>query len=1135
MISKNFKIYRSSAGAGKTFTLAKEYIKIALQINKFDEEFDPEYYKHILAVTFTNLATAEMKERILSQLKNFANAFDKNSDDMLRAIVNEFYGVKEDDPNPEQEAHPDEKVLFNRIKNRSSQVHQRILHGYSNFSVSTIDAFSQKIAQAFKRDLNFPFNYELVLDADSLLEDATYVLMDKLGQEEHLLLTEALETFSIKKAEEESSWNVVPQIKSFGKALFDEDQRGIINKLGTNPVTKTEMNIEEYSKLAKRLKKIIYEDNQTKKDELLEKLKLDLSNAGAPVEDLAKNVGGFLKRFEGDIAKVNTKLTNTVIKALEGDTGRAIATAPNYKKAPAGYDAALPIYQNGIEELLKLVGDTQLIKNVYDKIYLLITAQVLKEEMANMKEEQGWVHISEIGENINKIVEESPMPYLYERLGEKYFHILIDEFQDTSKTQWHNLIPLVAHSLSMYEGECLVVGDAKQSIYRWRGGKAEMLVDLPEIPTAKGTALEEEEYVLKQDGDPKKLGKNYRSSPNIIRFNNSLYEFIRTQKNDELLSKFYLGGEQGIVKKVGGQVRLTACQKDGNKDLYEAPSLQRITDEIEHLVNEKNYDYKDIAILVRFNKHGAAIAEKLVQEGIEVISSESLLVNSAPSVQFIVNMIRLLVRRADKILFMKIARFLYAHYNDVKSLRWETVNQAPTQIHGDEYARIGEAVAECATHQNFEEFIKKEFDVEFSVSTFRRKTLFDQIEFLIKTFKLNKRTTEQAYQMKFLGTVLQHSTRNGNSAQEFLSKWELLKEKEALSVPENINAVRIFSIHKSKGLEFPVVLLPFADWSTTPRTNDSKWFDWENNNLVPELSAVQLGISSKLEGTDFEEGYNQEIRDVYIDAINMLYVATTRAKNYLHIFLNEDLKKKTASSVANPMIDFISFATGQSDFDVLEEASTTIDEIVFKEFRFFEDEKVVNKEKAAVEPENRREIIHTDNTDKLRMKSGSLEIGEKVISLEDRLLAKDKGILLHKAFEKIRFAEDVEDAIAFLKSKGYIDKEDVTDYRDHILQIINDEEIKQYFDGNSGYIVLNESEIVSPKKELMKASVIDRPDRLLLKGEEVVVIDYKTGSFNKEHEEQIKRYGRTLKSMGFKDIKLILLYTENIKSHQVDL
>ncbi|ANQ49119.1 UvrD-helicase domain-containing protein [Flammeovirga sp. MY04] len=1137
--SKKFNIYRSSAGAGKTFTLAKEYIKIALQIEKFDEEFNPDYFQHILAVTFTNLATAEMKERILEQLLKFSKAESKLEDDMLKSIINEFFGFGIDDITPDEQKSPLEPEIFNRIKSRSKIVHQQILHGYSNFSVSTIDAFSQKVAQAFKRDLDFPFNFELVLDSSNLLEDAIYSLMDRVGKEEAKDLTKALTQFSLKMAEEDRSWNIVPNISDFGKALFDDNQRRIIEKLGINQETKEELSIADFSKIANRLRKIIYEDNEKIVQDAYQTIRKSLSDNGLSLDELSSNVGKAIIKFDKPLSQMDKKkdIGNPIKKVAESGDPSSLTTKTNYKKFGGQMDAAYPLIQSSVASIIEVILSTELIKKVYDKIYLVGTALLLQKELEVQKKEQGWIHISEIGDNINKIVEDAPIPYLYERLGERYHHILIDEFQDTSKTQWHNLIPLVSNALTEGEGnKCLVVGDAKQSIYRWRGGQAEMLVELPHLPTAKGTALQQEEYVFEKEANPLKLGKNFRSFPNIIEFNNTLYEFIRQDAKKEMLSKFYEGGEQEKVKKQGGQVRLSILQQSGSASESEEINLKRIHQVIQQLVEEEGYAYKDIAILVRKNDNGAKIADYLVKEDVEVISSESLLVNSAPSIQFMVNMIRLLARRLDKMLYMEIIRFLFAHFNDIKNNRWEKKNESPTIFPGSDYVDLGKAMKECESPSDFEAILKKEFDVDFELSSFRRKSMFDQVEFLIQNFQLNKRTTEQSYQMKFLGVVLSHSQKKGNSAQEFLNRWESLKDKEAISVPDNINAVRILSIHKSKGLEFPVVLLPFANWSVKPQNKSSKWFNWEGNDVIPELGATNLPLSSYLENTEFAEDYLEEVEETFIDAVNMLYVATTRAKKHLHIFTVDSRFKST--QVTDLLLKFKDFAFSHDNFDAKELASVTIssetNEEIFNEYEFFSDD-VPNKDAEQISAVNEiKEIIHTDQSEHLRMKSGSLELGEKEIHLEEIALAKNKGVIIHKAFEKIRFKEDYIEASNYLERKGWIDYEELLEYQDAILKIISHPEVSIYFDKSSGYTVLNETEIISPRKELMKAAIVDRPDRLMYKGDEAIVIDYKTGNHNDHHEVQIKRYGTALKKMGFKTIKLILLYTENNDVHHVE-
>ena len=1125
-----FKIYRSSAGSGKTFTLTKEYLKLALATPGI-EGFSPFYFRFILAVTFTNDAASEMKERILNNLSEISHLKEGEKHDMLALIQEEL-----------KLEYPELDLGEKELKIRASALHETILHRYTDFSVSTIDAFSNRVVQSFKKDLNLPYNYDIVLEVDELLEEASDLLQDQIGTDNEIEIGNLLVEFAIKKADEESSWYIDDALKKFGKQLFNEERIEHIEAISDLKPTAFKKIIANIYKYIAGVDKELMALGET----ALDLIKSNGISEAALARGKQGIAGFFNKAASSGSTIIELNLNNSYIKkTLEDDkwtSGKANAAE---KSAIDGIKVQLSEIYYQIERLaIAETGNYIIASNLKRNIYLLATVNELNKKINEIKEEKNQVHISDFNRKINQIVEEEPVPYIYERLGDRFKHILIDEFQDTSRMQWHNLIPLVLNALGLNMGN-LIVGDAKQAIYRWRGGKADMLVNLPAVPTAPlDSVIAMEAEALKQHHLPLALSINRRSKANVIRFNNQFFTELKDKYAADFpaLSGFYDDVAQETTKKEGGFVKMEFIQQKLSKAISKEATFQRVFTHITDLVQSGEFQYSDIAILVRSNRDGAFLAERLMENNINVVSNESLLLHNSPLIKFITGFLRVIAFPVYPVLKIELIEFLDQHFQKLDSKR-ETIG-------GEAYSELSGILQENDLYQFFE-WLNEFFGADLQVRGIQFRTLYEITEELIRQFQLHFETEQQVYIQKFLDVVLSFSTKKGNSLLDFIDYWDNQEGKISVSSPGKSTAVRIMTIHKSKGLQFPVVILPFANWTLKPQTFETRWFDWHNPNISGDLHSVILPVKSDLEKTVLANEYLNEIEQVFLDAINVLYVGFTRPEAALIVISDEKENSKSESSVADLLYNYSASLPAEKQLEDVEievvteskESATVkvISSLPLGELPQAKDtvelkaesEEKPDSEDSKVQTYELKEFIHTSNTNKIRMRKNTLRYDDSNISLKEIFSSRKEGLLIHYAFEKVKYREDIPQAVLDLVHEGLIDTDVAARYEKKMLEATHLPEIAPYFEKSNKLKIKNEKEIIlSGRGKATGASL--RPDRIVRLDDELVIIDYKTGKENEEkYAQQLKGYAKAFKDMGYQKIKMFILYTELLQVTEV--
>lgn len=1029
-----FAIYNASAGSGKTYTLVKTYLKILFSSDNLY------LFKNILGITFTNKAVAEMKDRIIENLKQFS------SEENLEKPIEMFEDIcKELEIEPEKLRAKAEKQLTT------------IIHNYASFDISTIDGFTHKLIRTFAHDLKLPLNFEVELDQDSLLNEAVDSLIAKAGTDE--ALTKVLVDFAIEKADDDKSWDVAYDFNKISKLLVNENDMPFIETL-------KHKTLNDFKILKTQLKKDILtiETSIVKDAECILTL---IDEAGLEHNDFSRS--SLPKHFQN--------LTNKKFE-IKFDLNWQVDLTDNNLLYPkrTTEDVALIIDQiqpqlaNAFNKTKQAVFNLKFLNAFYKNLTPLSVLNAINNELSILKTEQNKMLISEFNAIISKEIKNQPTPFIYERIGEKFKHYFIDEFQDTSQMQWKNLIPLLENSLSSENGSTMLVGDAKQAIYRWRGGKAEQFIDL--------FNEKKQPFQIKQQVET--LEENYRSFEKIVDFNNTFFKFLSHQVfNTNDYKTLYENAHQNITKKEDGYVSFLflEVEKDDDRDaMFSENTLKAINNCIEN-----GYTLEDICVLVRKKKEGVAIANYLSQNNIPIISSETLLLNNSPEVNFINNFLALLIHPKNNEVKIDILNYLTTLFNIENKHEFFS-----NHIH-------------LTLPQLFKSL--EEFNIYLTHNTLLHLPLYDLAETVVRSFNLVK--TSNAYIQFYLDVVLDFSQKKGSDISGFLNYFD--KKEESLSIvsPNGQNAVQIMTIHKSKGLEFPVVIFPFADLDIYREIEPKEWYALDKEKYQG-FSHTLLNYNKDFEYFG-DEGYrifNKHQSEQELDNINLLYVTLTRAAEQLHIISKKDISSKGVVNIKRYSGLFIEYLKHINQWD----DSKLV-------YAFGNPKRNTKKEITKEKTQTQLQFISTAkeaHNIKIVTKSGLLWDTTQQDAIE-------KGNLIHNIMSKINIKDDINYVINEYVNSSSINKEQASILKEIVNEIVNHSKLKDYYTSN--FIVYNERDIIT------KEGIILRPDRVVVSSSnEAVIIDYKTGLEDKKHQQQLQTYQDVLEDMSLKVIKKILVY-----------
>ncbi len=1035
----SFSIYDASAGSGKTYALVKEYLKIILVAPKNDA------YRNILAITFTNKAVHEMKSRIVGNLSEFAK--DEPSQKALDLM---------------QDLAKETELSIIQIKTKSQQIIKHIIHNYAAFDISTIDKFTHKVIRAFAHDLGLPMTFEVTLDTENLLIEAVDAIIAQAGEDE--TLTKLLIDFTMEKTDDDKSWDISREILETGRLVLNENNRNEITHFQDKTIAEF---VEIKSKLAEACK-VLEKENTTFAEtalSLIEKNGIDTKSFS----------GGYFPKHLISIQEGKFNPKNKTYHEFE-----------DIKINKTAKDGAL--IENIIPELLQIIDKVykNFEKRDFYKAFLknitpLSLLNTVSNELAKIQEEQNMLSISEFNAIIHREIQNQPAPFIYERLGEKYRHFFIDEFQDTSEMQWQNLIPLIDNATSSEidgeKGTLMIVGDPKQSIYRWRGGKAEQFIEL----SKDHNPFNNPEKVLEH------LDKNYRSYSQIIEFNNDFFQLLSNEFEHEDYKDLYQNhSHQKSNAKTGGYVNISFIPKIeeteendealGKTELYLLATLNTI-----QKVKQQGFELKDIVILTRKRSHGIAVANYLTEQGIPLLSSETLMIQNATEVRFIIYLLKYLKNNSD---LESKAHFL--HYIAEKI-------QDTLAVHDF----IAQGIVQ-KKESEFENWLTN-FDISLSFQDIRKKSLYEAVELIVSKFL--RSTNGNAYVQYFLDIVLERDVRNQAGISDFLNYWDKNAEKFSIPSPEGKNAVRIMTIHKSKGLEFPVVIMPFADENYSLSPKNKLWIDTEVDDFG--LPKVLVDNSKAVEGFGIlaKTVYFQKSQEELLDNINVLYVALTRAEEQLYVISNMNLDSKGIARKNNMSTFFVDYLVNKGEFEV--------DKL---EYEFG------NPSKLSSESDKTDDVQQIQSVKEvLNPKNIKIAQRESVMWGTHQQEAIEYGNVVHEILSFVKTKNDVDLAITKAIESGLITINQKDMVFKTIQEIVNHSELSICFE--EGNEVFNEQTIIQKEGKTIK------PDRMVLtNNKEVYLLDYKTGTHNPKYQLQLENYQNAIEKMGYKVVKKSLVF-----------
>lgn len=1087
MMEKALTVYKASAGSGKTFTLASEYITLVVK--------NPQDYKKILAVTFTNKATQEMKTRILSQLYGIAHKLPDSQAYYEQVLQKTGF--------PEQ-----------TIRENAAEALALLTHHYNEFRVQTIDAFFQSVLRNLARELNLTANLRIDLNDEQVEAQAVDELINSLEEGEEVLSW--IRDYIDKNIEDDKGWNVIGQIKDFGKNIFKDfykDHKAELDKRFKDASFFNDFITDLRRRRAQALKNL---NDQAK--QMLQKIR----EANVDNQNLFNNKSRGIYPYIVKLAKGTPsdndapKYVNTCIEnASKWPSGSCSADekATIIELASASLCNDLKLLEKYRTEGWKEYQSSNLTLKHLSQLRLL---HAISEAVDEINKDTNRFMLSNTQSLLSTLMKESDTPFVFEKMGAYLKHIMIDEFQDTSTIQWNNFRKLLDNCMAQIESHNLIVGDVKQSIYRWRQGDWKLLNNIEHEFSNEQIKIEP-------------LDTNYRSEENIIRFNNAFFtqavvQTVKELENDEIkgasqLIEAYKEIEQKPRKDNGkGCVRIKLFHYDKTVSAeYKESVLNELIDNVRQLL-ECGYKQKDIAILARSKTVIPDIVDKFQSEfgaDVSLVSDEAFQLDASLAVNVIIAALRLLTHPDDKLTESKLVK-LY--------------QQQVMQTDKDNNALFIDG-----GKMELKSFLPSGYIDKFE--SLLRLSLVDLVDEIYSLFNLGCLEGQSAYVCTFYDTLNEYLRDHPADIDDFIEEWEDTLSSNTIQSDE-VDGIRLITIHKSKGLEYDNVLIPFCDWELEKTNGNTIWCPGDNKEKpYGELPLIPIDFSKKMLGTVFEDDYKEEHLQNIVDNMNLLYVAFTRAGKNLFI-TGKKASKSTFTNLQNG-----NTATDRSQIiqlvidDLAKELSgATLDDAGDKEPICFEFGTLTDcEERVEQEKSTENPFELTPKTHKLKIetfphpvsfrqsnKSHDFINGEDIDPSDANRYIK-VGNILHQLFSTILTEADIEPRLKELEQEGVIYNDEVTsrELQNKIANALKNDKVKDWF--SSRWKLFNECTILDYDKE--SGDIYEhRPDRVMTDGKEIIVVDFKFGKPREEYHEQVQRYMSLLMRMGYEKVSGYIWY-----------
>lgn len=1047
---KTYIAINASAGSGKTYALVQRIIILCLIYpNRYDA------IRHILALTFTNKAANEMKKRILDWLKAFTEVDYKDNAD-LKNIKQEL----------EQKGI---LVTMEDLHWRSQKVLDYILHHYSVLNISTIDKFNSRLVRSFSYELGLAHQFNLEIQSEPYLIEAVDKMLDEIGKDDEI--SESFMDFVNYNLDNEERVSVnttlYKKAKEFVKDIHYENLKNNEN-----------FDWEAYHDTKKKLRDEIAEHRKLGKELSVKGLQL-IENAGLEIKDFSGgSVSGLGNYFHKYVAFWEHYSSKSQFP-FPSDEEKALA---NYQKGTASKDIQI---QNAVfsilDELLRLRSEiiSQYISIEKKKIILkellpLKFNKEIQEKLNEIEEENDLVLLSKFNILISENLKNEPSAFIYEKVGTRYQHFFLDEFQDTSKMQWENIIPLRDNAITSEHNTFTLVGDPKQSIYRFRGGDSDLMLDIINRKEVTPVPVSLEN-----------LENNWRSARHIVEFNNELYAFISRDLNVEHKELFAEKGMQIPRKKNTGRVKVCLTDYDRRTEYFWENVAEQMHRNIQECI-DNGFRFSDITILCRGGREiqkfsqllgNAKVRYNEEEVFIKTMSEKGLTLENSETIQAV-------------IWFLKWQLHPENHQYMVKMM------YALKQLGRVEMKDFSEEVLELLKLEHkaeIEDFIEEKYKVSLKQKDNLHLNLYNLVEYYIKEFSVPQKEVD--FLLNFLELLYNFTQNAGLTLKDFVKFWDEEGYKTSIQVSENVDAIRMMTIHASKGLEFPVVFLPM------PNSNkDTQFSDWLSVDKDALKSVNISGFKKELSVYDEEiEVFNTT--NTYknkIDRFCIQYVATTRPVEQLFLYL----QKPSKSSNNLEIYEFIETKNlnNLDEFDLYPEVDGS-----------FRKQTKDNTEKT-----------NTLNIPFLSQKEaniGNITIATPSKQYQNTKESVREGIFAHEVLSKIVSAEDIDRVLSHYTLNGEITKEEAKEIKQRILSVIEDENYAKFF--QKGLKIINEKDIMISENGKAK---IYRPDRLVETEAGLYIIDFKTGKEKEKYKEQIERYQSALEKLGKKVLETHLIY-----------
>ena len=1053
---KPLTVYKASAGSGKTFTLATEYIRLIVE--------NPTSYRNILAVTFTNKATEEMKMRILSQLYGIWKGLPE-SDNYLQVIVEKTgYAPK-------------------LIRERAGQGLSNLLHNYNYFRVETIDTFFQSVLRNMARELDLTTNLKIGLNDVQVEELAVDQLIADLSTTDVML--QWILKYIMESISDEKSWNVITQIKRFGRTIFNNEYKEVSQALEQKMEEKGFF--EHYTTQLREIKKAAEERMILIGESFFD----TLEGEGLSIDDLSnknRGIAGFFLKLQKGV--FDPSIENATVANCLGNPEKWCAkTHPQRDFILSLAEGTLgDILRYAVEERSrqwKLYKSADLTLRHLNQLRLLGS---IEKKVRELNENNNRFLLSDTQQLLHALIEGSDSPFIFEKIGTQLEHVMIDEFQDTSTVQWQNFRVLLDEAMSHEGGSNLIVGDVKQSIYRWRSGDWRLLNDI-------------EQQFRQQQIETIPLKKNYRSERNVITFNNHFFSHaaeLEYQEQQELnpeeaeqLKRAYADVVQEIPdgREAAGEVSVTLLPAED----YQMITLQQLAETISELT-ERGIPQREIAILVRVNNQIPVIAQYFLEQmpEVKIVSDEAFRLDASVAVNLLVSALRLLTHPDDLLTQAAIVKLYH-----IDILKEQTEDNELLLRTNDLNLLLPEA-------------FRSQREVLITMP------LYELAERLYAIFELERLNEQSAYVFAFYDQLASYVSENTADIDSFLAAWdESLCGKTIQS--EETNGVRILSIHKSKGLEYNYVICPFCDWQLEKQSGNFLWCQPKEEpfNDLP-IAPVDYSKNQML-GTIYEKDYLHEHLQNTVDNLNLLYVAFTRAKKGLYVFGKRGAKA-SRSGLIEQCLPLVAQEMPEAILSGLEDEKGILQFSLASPAR--------NASSASPSslssPSSKNPFLqpaasiavdfhYTESQVNFRQSNRSQAFIEADESDEiERLNYIQTGSVLHQIFSMIRTTDDIEDALKQLQFEGVLYDEQITPERITAMlrKRLQDPRVADWF--SPCWTLFNECTILTMEDGEVKER---RPDRVMTDGQHWVVVDFKFGSPKPEYDDQVREYMALIKTM----------------------